>query len=102
MIAQREMRARLEEVTQGPQCAGTGSQLCTSPELPSSDFVGSLKWAILGVFTPQKSANVPDQGLFLDLGMWLLNIHQDTTGVEKCLCLPDEGSGESFQPERAA
>lgn len=33
-----------------------------SSQLPFSDFVGCLKLAIVGVFTPQKSANAPDQG----------------------------------------
>lgn len=60
-----------------------------SPGEPAVDFssqahvqqyhAGSLKWAMVGVFTPQRLANAIKQGFPHSLESRLLNIYQHTT-----------------------
>ena len=84
MKAQRETGARLlEEVILGPWCAGAALPVVhITSQLPFSDFNGSLKLAIVGVFTPQKSANAPDQGFFQP-GDPVVKLYQHSTGMDE-------------------
>ena len=104
VIAQREARARPPGGGNPARSAVCWRWLTTvyiSSQLPCSDFVGSLKWALLGEFTPQKSANVPDQGFFWlgDVVVKHSSAHHWSGGTSVCQM---RGSGESFQPESAA
>lgn len=57
-------------------------QLCNLSQLPFSDVIGNLKLDIVGVFTPQKSANDPDQGFFCS-GDPVVTHLQHTTGMDE-------------------
>lgn len=54
--------------------------------------VGSLKLAMVSVFTPQKLANPTAEGFFLFLRL-LLNIYQHTTGLTCTHTLNQESRG---------
>ena len=47
--------------------------------LKLAEEAGSLKAAMMGIFTPRKSVNVANQRFFLT-GFWLINFYQVTAG----------------------